>query len=509
MHIKGDFYIFWLNFYYFYAQIFLKMIGYLFLGLILGGVLVYFFMKSSWVSRKIFQEVNENFIKKETEFLALEEQKKQLAELLETEKKQFFQQNELYQKNQNELVKITAERDLKQEQFEIQYQEMKNLEKNFHQLSEKNQEYYAQIAEFKAQNQALEQAMNEQKKVVEELQNQARLQFENIANKILEEKSQKFTSSNQENLQQILKPLGENIESFRKKVDEVYQNEARERFSLNNTIKMMMEQSNKISQEANNLATALKGQTKIQGDWGEMILERILENSGLSKDREYFIQPNIKNEEGANQRPDFIIKFPDNKQVIVDSKVSLNAYEKMSSTENLHEQEQFLNLHIRAIKNHIDTLAEKEYHKNVEGVDFTIMFVPIESAFLVAMQHESNLWNYAYKKNVIVLSPTNLIAYLKLISEVWKKYDQNKNSDEIARQAGDLYDKFVGFIEDLVKIGKKMNEAKSDYEEAMKKLSTGRGNIVRRIESLKDLGVKSKKNIPDSLIERSKNNELF
>ena len=286
------------------------------------------------------------------------------------------------------------------------------------------------------------------------------MQFENIANKILEQKTEKFTQTNRETLDSILKPLGENINSFKEQVEKVYENEARERTSLNTTIKMMMEQSNKISQEANNLATALKGSTKVQGDWGEMILERILENSGLTEGREYYTQMNFKNEEGENQRPDIVLQLPKNQKVVIDSKVSLNSYEKMTSSETSEEQKHFLDSHILAMKAHIDTLAKKQYHKLDGSLDFTIMFVPIESAFLVAMQNDANLWNYAYNKQVIILSPTNLIAYLKLISEIWDRTYQNENADKIAKQAADLYSKFVGFTEDLIKLGKNMDTAK-------------------------------------------------
>ncbi|MDO4225049.1 MAG: DNA recombination protein RmuC, partial [Bergeyella zoohelcum] len=288
----------------------------------------------------------------------------------------------------------------------------------------------------------------------------------------------------------------------------VYENEARERFSLNSTIKLMMEQTNKISQEANNLATALKGQTKVQGDWGEMILERILEDSGLTKDREYFTQYNIKNENGENQRPDFVLKLPGGQIVIIDSKVSLNAYERMISAETEDQQKQNLNLHIASLKRHIDTLAQKRYDDLKESLDFTIMFVPVEPAFLVAVQNDPHLWNYAYQKHIILLSPTNLIAYLKLISDVWKRADQNRNAEKIAQEAGALYDKFYGFIDDLISIGKKMDGTKKDYESAMNKLSTGSGNIVRRIENLKKMGASAKKSLPENLVERAMDNQI-
>jgi Uncharacterized protein conserved in bacteria len=301
----------------------------------------------------------------------------------------------------------------------------------------------------------------------------------------------------------LLKPLGENLESFKKRVNEVYDNEARERHSLNSTIKLMMEQTSKVSQEANNLATALKGQTKTQGDWGEMILERILEDSGLTKDREYFTQFNIKNENGENQRPDFVLKLPGNQLVIIDSKVSLNAYERMVSAENEEDRKMNLQLHIAAVKKHIDTLAQKRYDNLKDALDFTIMFIPVEPAFLTAVQYDQNLWNYAYQKHIILLSPTNLIAYLKLISDVWKRADQNRNAEEIARQAGALFDKFEGFVSDLIKIGKKMDDAKGDYENAMKKLSTGRGNLVGSVQRIKQLGASTKKNLPETLLERA------
>jgi DNA recombination protein RmuC len=252
----------------------------------------------------------------------------------------------------------------------------------------------------------------------------------------------------------------------------------------------------------------LKGQTKTQGNWGEMILERILEDSGLCKDREYFSQYNIKTETGENQRPDFVLKLPGNQIVIIDSKVSLNAYERMCSAETEEERKQNLNLHVAAIKKHIDTLALKRYDNLKEALDFTIMFIPVEPAFLTAVQYDQQLWNYAYHKHVILLSPTNLIAYLKLISDVWKRADQSQNAEEIARQAAALYDKFEGFVSDLLSIGKKMDGAKVDYENAMKKLASGNGNLVRSAEKLRQLGIKPKKNLPGALLERANVEEI-
>lgn len=474
-----------------------------FSGFVLGVLIIYFYLKSSQISRHIFEELQQKFTVKETEYANAERKIADLSFQLQEEKDKSLQMLAHQDTIKSHLVKTTAERDLQTSQLQDLQEINKNNQEKTSELIQENQKYFAEISRLKAINENMSSAMEEQKKAIEKLQEESKIQFENIANKILEEKTEKFTNTNKENLNNILKPLGENLEAFKKKVDEVYQNESRERFSLKDTIKLMMEQSNKISQEANNLASALKGQTKMQGDWGEMILERILENSGLTKGREYFAQMNIKNENGENQRPDFVLQLPGNQMVIIDSKVSLNSYEKMTSCEDPEEQKRFLNLHIAAIKKHIDTLALKRYDNLKEAIDFTIMFVPIEPAFLVAMQNDSNLWNYAYHKHIIILSPTNLIAYLKLISDVWKKSDQNENAMEIARQAGGLYDKFEGFINDLTSMGKKMDAAKSDYENAMKKLSTGNGNLVKRVQNLKDLGAKAMKTLPEELIEKA------
>lgn len=473
-------------------------------GIVLGAVIIYLYMKSSRVSRSVLEETQQNLIKKETELTNISQKITELQTELQSEKNNYQLLYESQNAQKNEWAKTLAEKALQSQLLSEKQRENKTLQDKIAEISEENQKYFAEISKLKAQNESLETSMKEQKNAMEQLQEASRLQFENIANKILEEKTEKFTSINRENLDSILKPLGENLNSFKQRVEEVHQNDIRDRASLNGVIKTLMEQSNKISQEANNLASALKGQTKIQGDWGEMILERILENSGLTKDREYYTQANFKNENGENQRPDFILQLPKNQKVIIDSKVSLNSYEKMTSSETPEEQKRFLDLHILAMRNHIDTLVKKQYHKLDDSLDFTIMFVPIESAFLVAMQHDSGLWNYAYNKQVIVLSPTNLIAYLKLISEIWDRTYQNENAEKIAKQAADLYDKFVGFTDDLIKIGKKMNETKSDYDNAMKKLSEGTGNLVRRVENIKKMGIKPSKNISPNLIERSK-----
>ena len=483
------------------------LIGF-FAGGIIGAVILYFILKSSSVSRNLHDELNNNFIKIQSDFQNSNLKIEEVNHNLISEKQINQQQSNILNDLKNEFAKISAEHSSLNSQFNDQKELNSKQTNQIENLMSEKQNIFARNSELSAINESLLKSLETQKEEITKIQETAKLEFKNLANEILEEKSKKFTDSNKENLDLLLKPLGENLESFKKRVNEVYENETRERFSLNNTIKLMMEQSSKISQEANNLATALKGQTKTQGDWGEMILERILEDSGLSKDREYFTQFNIKNEEGENQRPDFALKLPGNQLVIIDSKVSLNAYERMVSAENEEERRQNLMLHIAAMKKHIDTLALKRYDDLKESLDFTIMFVPIEPAFLSALQNDNQLWNYAYRKHIIMLSPTNLIAYLKLISDVWKRADQNQNAEEIARQAAALYDKFEGFVADLLKIGKKMDDAKIDYENAMKKLSTGRGNLVSSVQRLTQIGVKPKKNLPEALVERATIDEI-
>lgn len=472
-------------------------------GAVLGAVILYVALKSSNVPRKNYDELNQNLIRSSSDLensgLKISDLERQIL----LEKQTNTSQTEILVQLQQEMARLTALNESQNEQI-IRHAEKNALQdEEIRTLHLDKQSLIAVKSQLTAQNESLQQRFDEQKEEIVKLQEAAKNEFKNLANEILEEKSKKFTETNKENLDLLLKPLGENLETFKKRVNEVYENEARERFSLNSTIKLMMEQTSKISQEANNLAAALKGQTKTQGDWGEMILERILEDSGLTKDREYFTQYSIKTEDGDNQRPDFVLKLPGNQLVIIDSKVSLNAYERMVSAEDDDQRLQNLNLHLSAVKRHIDSLAAKRYDNLKESLDFTIMFIPVESAFLTAVQADQQLWNYAYKKHIILLSPTNLIAYLKLISDVWKRDTHNKNAAEIARQAGALYDKFDGFVADLLKIGKKMDDAKGDYENAMKKLSSGRGNLVGSVQKLKQLGARATKQLPESLLERA------
>lgn len=339
----------------------------------------------------------------------------------------------------------------------------------------------------------------------EEMRTQLREQFENLANRILEEKSDKFTKLNQSQLENILTPLQAKLKDFENKVDTTYRIEAAERNSLRGEILKLSELNKQISDEAANLTRALKGDTKKQGNWGELILEKVLEFSGLRKGDEYVIQESHTSDDGRQQRPDVIVKLPEGKHIIIDSKVSLIAYDRYASAQTDEERAAALAEHISSVRAHIKGLSEKNYPgiATLDTPNFTLLFMPIESSFGLAVQADNDLFAYAWEKKIIIVSPSTLLATLRTIASIWKQEKQTKNAIEIADEAGKMYDKFVGFVEDLNGVGKKLDDAKKSYTDAMGKLHTGTGNLVRRGEKLRELGIKANKQLPPSLLDQA------
>lgn len=365
------------------------------------------------------------------------------------------------------------------------------------------------LAESEANAKMTAEKLETQKGEFESMKKQFSNEFENLAAKIFDEKSERFKKLNSESLTNILKPLGDNIEQFKKKVEETYDKEAKERFSLEKEVKKLVELNLKISVDANNLTNALKGESKTQGNWGEMILENILERSGLVKGREYFVQEflkdgngfPLKNESGQKLQPDVTINYPDNRKIIVDSKTSLTAYVNLMNAQNDEERIKYSAEHIRSVKKHIDELSAKRYEDFATTLDFVMMFIPNESAYITAMQADPGLWNYAYDRRIILISPANLIAALKLVADLWKREYQNRNAEEIAKRGAALYDKFVGFVDNLTDIGTNLGKAQKSYDNALGQLKDGTGNLIGQAEKLRDLGVKPKKSLPTGLID--------
>ncbi|MFT7071359.1 DNA recombination protein RmuC [Patiriisocius sp. Uisw_017] len=353
----------------------------------------------------------------------------------------------------------------------------------------------------------LETKLREQKAEVEKLQEKFTKEFENLANKILDEKSNKFTKQNQVNLDIILKPLQQKIEKFEEKVDSTNKESINRHAMLRQQIIGLKELNEQMSKEANNLTKALKGDSKIQGNWGELVLERVLEKSGLEKDREYFVQNSFVNDEGKRVLPDVVIHLPDNNKMVIDSKVSLVAYERYMNEEDDELRKGHLNAHVSSIKKHIEQLSAKNYHDlyKIESPDFVLLFVPIEPAFALVVNTDENLYAWAFEKNIVIVTPATLLATLRTIDTMWNNEKQQQNALEIATQAGRLYDQFVNLTEDLIKVGNQLNTVKGSYDSSMKKL-TGKGNLVSKVESIKKLGIKQRKHLNEKLVKKSNEN---
>jgi DNA recombination protein RmuC len=367
------------------------------------------------------------------------------------------------------------------------------------QLAQANQSLESSRSYFKAQQEKLA----EQKEEIEHTRHHFQREFENVAEKLLKEKSREFTDVNKLSIDAILSPLKQNIKAFEDKVDKVYNMEAAERNTLKGVITQLMELNQTISAEASNLTKALKGDNKKQGNWGEVILEKVLERSGLVRDREYRVQATLNHADGSRLQPDVIIDLPDNKHLIIDSKVSLIAYERLVNCETEEERKLHSKAHVESLRNHVHGLSSKSYHDlyQVNSPDFVLLFIPIESSFSFAVQLDADLFSDAWDKRVVIVSPSTLLATLRTIASVWKQERQNRNVLEIARLSGAMYDKFVGFMADMESIGKNINQTQSVYSNAFNKLIDGNGNLTKTAEKIKGLGAKANKQLDSKYLD--------
>lgn len=411
----------------------------------------------------------------------LEERINGLLNQIDQLKQQFQQEKNQLEKN---LENLSIEKDTLQKEKESLAIHLAKKENDFDNLLERNKE---------------------QKQELTEVQEKFTKEFELLANKILEEKTNKFTEQNKENMKTILNPLQEKIQLFEKKVEDTHKESIDYHAALRQQILGLKEMNEQMSKETINLTKALKGDSKMQGNWGELVLERVLEKSGLEKGREYEVQQSFTTEDGNRIQPDVIINLPDGKKMVIDSKVSLTAYERFVNEDDDTLKANFLKEHVSSIKSHVEQLGDKNYQDiyHMESPDFVLLFIPIEPAFAIALQEENTLYNKAFEKNIVIVTPSTLLATLRTIDSMWTNQKQQENAIEIARQAGALYDKFEGFVQDLIKIGKKMDEAKSEYGSAMNKLVEGKGNLVTSVEKLKKMGAKAKKSLPENIVNRA------
>ncbi|WP_438946575.1 DNA recombination protein RmuC [Sediminibacterium sp.] len=408
-----------------------------------------------------------------------------------------------YVKSRNAAALTVLQEQVKQK--EMQLQEQLGFRSS---LQLERDQLLSKLSKTEAQLEMSQQALKQAQQNSESLSAQLKLEFAEIAHKVMQNNTEQLRVKSEEKIGELLNPLKTELGEFKKKVDDVYVAEAKERHVLKAEIDRLITMSQQVSQDANNLTTALKGNNKTQGNWGEMLLESILENSGLVKGSQFFTQEFIrdaggnviKDEEGRGLQPDVVVKYPDQRTIIIDSKVSLIHWEQYVNTEDEAERNRALNLHLSSLKSHIDGLSKKNYPKYAKALDYVLLFVPIEPAFLEAVKKDTNLWKYAYDKNIMLVSPTNLLAVLKIIADLWKVEQQNQNAIEIAMKAGGMYDKFVLFLESMESVGNNIKNAQTAYDKAMGQLSTGRGNVVKQMEDLKKMGAAAQKQIPDKII---------
>ncbi|MFZ9035006.1 MAG: DNA recombination protein RmuC [Francisellaceae bacterium] len=467
--------------------------------------------------------LNRQYQAQQTDYLVLKAEKNHLSEMVDDQKSvlaDLTNQRERLQQTLSEFkAKLAAQSESIQRYevdvsrlnrtLEILNQDYKSLQLSATQRKEallsEQAKQMAEIARLTKYIEASDENAREKIELLENAKLSLKQQFENLANRIFEEKGQRFSEQNRTNITDVLTPFREEIGAFRRRVDDIYGHEAKERAGLKREIDKLYELNQTMHKEASNLTRALKGDRKKQGDWGEVILERVLEASGLRAGEEYIVQKSYKGQDGGLFRPDVIVKLPDDKDIIIDSKVSLSSYEAYSSSDHPGEQQVYLKKHIQAIKNHIDGLSNKDYERldDINSLDFILMFIPIEAAFVLAFQHDKELFSQAFNRRIIVVTPTTLLATLGTMKHAWKHHKLSKNAYDISERAGRMLDKFRGFVDELETISKHIDRSRDSMAEAMKKLSKGSGNLVSQTLKLQKLGVSMKKPLPKQFIEQA------
>lgn len=480
----------------------------LLLGFIIGAILVYLWMRSAWTSKSVYQRLADKNRQTEQDQAVLTEKLSQeklqvvtlqndLAALRAAQERQLSESRLLHQN----ISKAEAGVQALQERLSEATTEINYKNQQIDRLQEAIVELRSDKATLTAQNHSLLDNQSRQEEQMQALNQKAHLEFEKMATEILKDRTQSFTEANKNNLDQLLRPLGENIEGFKKIIRETHIQQTKDQTELGTKISELIQQTNQVSEQANNLATALKGQVKKQGNWGEMILESILEQSGLVKDRQYFLQATLKDPSGKQLRPDVLIKLPGARTIIVDSKVSLLAYDRYVAADTKEAQKLALKEHLQSMYQHIDQLHGKNYDQIEEALDFTMLFVPIEPAYLLGIHEDPALWGYAYSKRILLISPTNLIACLKLMDDLWKREMQSRSALHIVKQGEKIYEKLIGFTQSLEAVGDHLGKAQTTYQKAMGQMMTGKGNLIDQAIKLKSMGLKSSKSFSKTLLE--------
>ena len=484
----------------------------LFVGMLVGAVASWLVLRERISSAEVRGkgESQVEMARLNERLSAMQEEIKRLTtELVELQKQTVLWRDQL-DESRDERAQLAERTALQAEQLATIQNEKANLAALRDQLTAERQRLSNHVAELTT---ALESERSQNTEKIELLKNaeeQLSNRFKALAGEILEDKTKRFTEQNKINLDQLLEPLKIKITEFQGKVQEVYVQEGKDRSALAEQVKQLMALNNQLSKDAHNLTSALKGQAKAQGNWGELVLERVLEASGLRKGHEYDVQESYTRADGSRAQPDVVVHLPEDRHLIVDAKVSLTAYEEHANAETDHQREAALRRHLDSVRTHIKELSEKNYQQlyGLKSLDFVLMFIPVEPAFMLAISHDSYLWQDAWKKNVLLVSPSTLLFVVRTVAHLWRQEQQNRNAQDIAKRGAELYDKFVGFIGDLDDLGKHLNRAQEAYTGAYGKIKSGRGNLVGQAQKLVSLGVKPTKQLPQDLVDLASDEAL-